>query len=146
MRKSALRLMDFQLVYAMIFGSMSPQWHARRLAESEDIVSPVVTQPDVWELRYPYEAPLSGNRGSPRQYRMYYAEDEFRGPQMVALLFHRKETEDLSAAVQRDRQNARMGEAQERFTLYRYSNWGHRSVKCRYCFHEKGGALNGGSA
>ncbi len=49
------------------------------LDSGEDIMSPVATQPDVWELRYPYEAPLSGNKGSLRQYRMYYAEDEVRG-------------------------------------------------------------------
>ena len=94
---------------------------------------PVQSQPDLWELRYPY--PQSFDSRVPRQeFRMYYAQDEERNPEMVALLFHRKETEGLTPQQQKVLQNEIMGEAQERYTRYEDIRWGHIPQHCTHCF------------
>ena len=61
---------------------------------------------------------------------MYYAEDEGSNPPMVAILFHLKETEELTVEEQDKRQNKRMHEAQERWKLYRDIHWGHSEQNC----------------
>lgn len=98
----------------------------------EDRIVPSATQPDIWELRLPFQM-----KDKKQQYRMYYAEDEGSNPPMVAMLFHLKETEELTVEEQDKRQNKRMHEAQERWKLYRDIQWGHSEQNCINCFKER---------
>lgn len=94
------------------------------LSPHPDTAKPVVTQPDLWELRWTYPGNV--------QYRMYFAQNPTGLPELVATHFHRKDISG-TAEQQRLRQNEAMALGQRRFDSGRAAWWGHRRTHCRHC-------------
>lgn len=86
-------------------------------------LSPVVSQPDLFELRWK----LAGAKNS--LVRAYHGEPG--DPDVVVVHIHRKET-DVPVAKQRELQNAVMEEGQRRFVAGEQCHWGHTRA-CSHC-------------
>ena len=91
--------------------------------ENPPALSPVVSQPDLFELRWK----LAGAKNS--LVRAYHGEPGH--PDVVVVRIHRKET-DLPVAKQRELQNAVMEEGQRRFVTGEQCHWGHTRA-CSHC-------------
>jgi len=84
---------------------------------------PVVTQPDLWEIKYPKSLGL---------YRSYHAEVRDPSIMVVVLRFHEKQVDNLTSAQVEKSQNDEMALAQERYKTYEQCQWGH-CHNCRFC-------------
>ena len=91
--------------------------------ENPPALSPVVSQPDLFELRWK----LAGAKNS--LVRAYHGEPG--RPDVVVVRIHRKET-DVPVAKQRELQNAVMEEGQRRFVAGKQCQWGHTKA-CSHC-------------
>lgn len=90
-------------------------------------LKPSVTQPDIWEVKYPklWEE-------SRMQLRFYHGEPLGSGPDVVVVLFRSKQIDKLSDIEIATRQNRDMRDAQYRFDDGRPYRWGH-TRRCRDC-------------
>ena len=89
------------------------------------ILSPVVSQPDLFELRWKFAKEKNA------AVRAYHGEPG--DPDVVVVRIHRKET-DVPVARQRELQNEVMEEGQRRFTVGEQCNWGHTRA-CLHCLN-----------
>lgn len=94
--------------------------------QTSDPVHKIVSQPDIWELRWRI-------RGNP--YRLYYSEDLSKRPDFVGLSFVRKQIDGTPEEI-RLRQNQDAAEAQDRYRYAEHFQWGHdtNNKRCKYCF------------
>ena len=111
---------------AMIVGEIRGRMRAMargRLPEEEPpALEPVVSQPDLFELRWKFikeKALVRAYHGEPRD------------PDVVVVRVHCKTT-DVPVGEQQALQNAEMAEGQRRFTVGERSRWGHTRA-CSYC-------------
>ena len=90
--------------------------------ENPPALSPVVSQPDLFELRWKFikeKALVRAYHGEPR------------APDVVVVRVHCKRT-DAPVDEQQALQNAEMAEGQRRFTAGERSRWGHTRA-CSHC-------------
>lgn len=107
-----------------IWGRMRAMARGRLPEENPPALSPVVSQPDLFELRWKFANAKNA------LVRAYHGEPG--DPDVVVVLVHRKET-DAPGAKQRELQNAAMAEGQRRFTVGERCNWGHTRRDCSRC-------------
>ncbi len=93
--------------------------------ENPPALSPVVSQPDLFELRWKFAKEKNA------AVRAYHGEPG--DPDVVVVRIHRKET-DVPVARQRELQNEVMEEGQRRFTVGEQCNWGHTRA-CLHCLN-----------
>ncbi|TFH51791.1 hypothetical protein E4J66_10755 [Actinomyces viscosus] len=106
-----------------IRGRMRAMARGRLPEESPSALSPVVSQPDLFELRWKF---VDARNALVRAYH-----GEPGDPDVVVVCIHRKET-NVAVVKQRELQNAVMAEGQRRFTVGEQCRWGHTRV-CSHC-------------
>ena len=106
-----------------IRGRMRAMARGRLPEENPPALSPVVSQPDLFELRWK----LAGAKNA--LVRAYHGEPG--DPDVVVVCIHRKEA-DVPVVRQRELQNAVMEEGQRRFTVGEQCRWGHTRA-CPRC-------------
>ena len=92
------------------------------LAGSE-LLEPVSTQPELWELKWKYRGNV--------EYRMYHAEPAGGSPDLVALRFHLKDVSAPEEIV--ERQEMEMRTAADRHDHGEPVRWGHPRSGCTNC-------------
>lgn len=85
------------------------------LTVGDESFDPVVSQPDLWELRWSFS--------DGTEWRQYHAEPPTKPKNLLALLFHQKDLSGGELAV-RSRQNAAMADAQARYRTGVGWDWG----------------------
>ena len=91
--------------------------------ENPPALSPVVSQPDLFELRWKFVKEKNA------LVRAYHGEPG--DSDVVVVCIHRKET-DMPVVRQRELQNAMLEEGQRRFTVGEQCRWGHTKA-CPHC-------------
>ncbi|MFE5293008.1 hypothetical protein ACFQ8T_12575 [Isoptericola sp. NPDC056618] len=87
------------------------------LADDPDEFCPVRSQPELWEMKWKFK-----RMG---EYRLYHAEPG-RSPDLVALRFHRKDTDRFASSTEiNQRQNVEMELAAARYEAGEDHRWGH---------------------
>lgn len=109
-----------------ILGRMRAMAKGRLPEENPPALSPVVSQPDLFELRWKFA------NAKNTLVRAYHGEPG--DPDVVIVHIHLKET-DAPEAKQRELQNATMAEGQRRFTVGERCNWGHTRRDCSHCLN-----------
>lgn len=97
-----------------------------QLADNRDEFEPVKTQPELWELKWKFRRV--------GEFRLYHAEPA-ANPDMVALRFHEKQTEGLTADEIEAEQDREMEVAADRFRTGESRRWGHRPG-CQHCLSD----------
>lgn len=110
-------------VVGAILGRMRAMARGRLPEGNPPALSPVVSQPDLFELRWKFVKEKNA------LVRAYHGEPG--DPDVVVVCIHRKET-DVPVVRQRELQNAMMEEGQRRFTVGEQCRWGHTKA-CPHC-------------
>ena len=110
------------IIVGEIRGRMRAMARGRLPEEDPPALEPVVSQPDLFELRWKFikeKALVRAYHGEPRD------------PDVVVVRVHCKRT-DAPVDEQQALQNAEMAEGQRRFTAGERSRWGHTRA-CSHC-------------
>ena len=110
-------------VVGAILGRMRAMARGQLPEGNPPALSPVVSQPDLFELRWKFAKEKNA------AVRAYHGEPG--DPDVVVVRIHRKET-DAPVARQRELQNAVMEEGQRRFVAGEQCQWGHTRA-CSHC-------------